>query len=83
MEAFRAHAASAYIHHIAPTPLLMVIADKDELTPTDIAIEAYSRAREPKEIYIFAGGHYAGYSGEPFEKNTARQIEFWKKYLLA
>lgn len=60
----------------------MVIADKDELTPTDIAIEAYSRAREPKEIFILAGGHYAGYFGEKFDRNTERQIEFWKKYLL-
>ncbi|OAP55256.1 hypothetical protein AYL99_10229 [Fonsecaea erecta] len=82
MEAFRAYNASGYIHHISPTPLLMVIADKDELTPTDIAIEAYSRAREPKDIFIFPGGHYAGYFGEAFDKNTAVQIEFWKKWLL-
>ncbi|KAF1817165.1 alpha/beta-hydrolase [Eremomyces bilateralis CBS 781.70] len=53
--------ASGYIHHISPTPLLMCVADKDELTPTDIAIESYSRTREPKDIYIFPGGHYDGY----------------------
>jgi len=83
MEAFRAYNASGYIHHISPTPLLMVIADKDELTPTDIAIEAYSRAREPKDIFIFPGGHYAGYFGEAFDRSTAVQMDFWKKWLLA
>ncbi|KIW22531.1 uncharacterized protein PV07_12409 [Cladophialophora immunda] len=82
MEAFRAYNASGYIHHISPTPLLMVVADKDELTPTDIAIEAYSRAREPKQFHLFPGGHYAGYFGEAFDKSTAVQIEFWKKWLL-
>ncbi|KAF1816895.1 DltD N-terminal domain protein [Eremomyces bilateralis CBS 781.70] len=82
IEAFRAYNASGYIHHISPTPLLMCVADKDELTPTDIAIESYSRAREPKDIYIFPGGHYDGYYGETFEKVIAYQIGFWKKHFL-
>ncbi len=59
----------------------MLISDKDELTPSDLSIEAYSRAREPKDIYILSGGHYDGYFGEAFEKHTAKQIEFWKKWL--
>jgi fermentation-respiration switch protein FrsA (DUF1100 family) len=82
VEAFRGYNASGYIHRISPTPLLMVIADKDELTPTDISVEAYSRAREPKEIFFLPGGHYEGYFGETFNKSSAKQVEFWKKYLV-
>lgn len=59
----------------------MVVADKDELTPTDIAIEAYTRAREPKQFYLFSGGHYTGYEGEAFEEIVAVEIAFWKKWL--
>lgn len=60
----------------------MCIADNDELTPTDLAIEAYSRAREPKEIMIFKGGHYDGYYGEVFERVVAKQIDFYKRFWL-
>ncbi|TMF02396.1 MAG: alpha/beta hydrolase, partial [Chloroflexi bacterium] len=34
----------AYIDRIAPTPLLMVVAAGDHLTPSDLALEAYNRA---------------------------------------
>lgn len=60
----------------------MCIANNDELTPTDIAIESYSRAREPKDIYIFRGGHYDGYYGETFENVIAYQKDFLKKHFL-
>jgi fermentation-respiration switch protein FrsA (DUF1100 family) len=83
LEAFRAWDPSAHIHHISPTPLLMTVADNDVLTPTDIALEAYSRAREPKELHIIPGGHFDGYSGSNFEKNSTKQAEFLKKYLCS
>ena len=60
----------------------MTVAENDVLTPTDLAIEAYSRAREPKELNILPGGHFDGYSGFNFERNVKRQIEFLKRYLL-
>jgi fermentation-respiration switch protein FrsA (DUF1100 family) len=37
-----------YVERISPRPLLMVVAAADHLTPTDLALEAYQRAREPK-----------------------------------
>jgi len=83
IEAFREYNPSAHIHHISPTPLLMTVAENDVLTPTDLALEAYSRAREPKELHILPGGHFDGYSGSNFEKNAGRQVEFLKKTLCA
>jgi hypothetical protein len=60
----------------------MCIADNDELTPTDLAIESYSKAREPKEIMIFKGGHYDGYYGECFERVVKKQCDFFKRTWL-
>lgn len=51
-----------YIDRIAPTPLLMVVATNDVLTPTDLALEAYNRALEPKKLVILPGGHFDAYT---------------------
>ncbi len=51
-----------YIDRIAPTPLLMVVAANDVLTPTDLALEAYNRALEPKKLVILPGGHFDAYT---------------------
>ncbi|KAH8883021.1 DltD N-terminal domain protein [Thozetella sp. PMI_491] len=83
IEAFRAHNPSAYVEHISPTPLLMTVAQEDVLTPTDLALEAYSRAREPKELQLLPGGHFDQFGGPNFERNAGTQAEFLKKYLLA
>lgn len=59
----------------------MTVAENDVLTPTDLALEAYSRAREPKQLSILPGGHFDAYTGNNFERNAARQIKFLKDYL--
>jgi uncharacterized protein len=51
----------AYIERISPTPLLMVVAADDHLTPADLALEAYQRAREPKQLALLPGGHFDAY----------------------
>jgi hypothetical protein len=71
------------VSRISPTPLLMTIAYNDVLTPTDIAIETFSRAREPKQIQFIPGGHFDGYSGPNFELNAGTQAQFLKKHLCS
>jgi len=83
IEAFRGYNPAANIHRISPTPLLMTVGINDCLTPTDLAIEAFSRAREPKELHILPGGHFEAYSGANFELNAGRQVQFLKKTLCA
>lgn len=83
MEEIRAYNPSFHIHHISPAPLLMTIADNDTLTPTDLALTAYARALEPKELHMLPGGHFSVYDGPNFEKNVAYQISFLKKTLCA
>ena len=53
---------SAYLERISPTPLLIVVAAGDHLTPSDLALEAYQRAREPKKLVLLPGGHFDAYT---------------------
>jgi uncharacterized protein len=52
---------STYLERISPTPLLMVVAAGDHLTPSDLALEAYQQAREPKKLVLLPGGHFDAY----------------------
>jgi fermentation-respiration switch protein FrsA (DUF1100 family) len=61
--------------------MLMVLAKKDELCPIDIALDAYHRAKEPKELYFLDAGHFDAYDGPFFTENAGRQVQFWKKWL--
>ncbi len=40
----------------------MVVAANDVLTPTDLALEAYNRALEPKRLVLLPGGHFDAYT---------------------
>ncbi|KZL86048.1 kda protein in trax-fino intergenic region [Colletotrichum incanum] len=72
----------AFIHRIAPTPLFMVVAEKDVTTPLHLQLDAFNRAREPKKLQLFKGqNHFSMYFGEDFEKNVASQIAFLKEAL--
>ena len=61
----------------------MTVAKGDVLTPADLALEAYSRAREPKQLQILHAGHFEAYTGKHFEQNAGTQAEFLKKTLCA
>ncbi|KAL9470831.1 hypothetical protein ACSS6W_008772 [Trichoderma asperelloides] len=70
-----------YIHRIAPTPLLMVVGEKDDslLTPQ---LQAFGLAQEPKQLHLLKDcGHFDQYRGDTFKENIAVQIEFIKKHV--
>lgn len=73
---------SANISRISPTPLLMVVADDDRLTPTDLALEAYARAREPKQLVLFHGGHFAAYREPGLNTTAPAAVEFFRRWLM-
>ena len=84
VDLLRANHPATAIHRISPTPLLMTIASADVLTPTDLALEAYARAREPKQLHLLPdAGHFDGYSGRFFDKNAGVQTEFLRRTLCA
>ena len=72
---------AAAIELISPTPLLMVVAENDVLTPTDLAIEAYARAREPKKLEIIPGGHFDAYT-VGFERSATPAANWFKQHLM-
>ena len=51
-----------YLPYISPTPLLLLIAEGDHLTPSEFAIAAFDEAHQPKELVIMPGGHFDAYT---------------------
>ncbi|HEY3233039.1 MAG TPA: alpha/beta hydrolase [Roseiflexaceae bacterium] len=62
IEQFLAYSPATYLPRISPTPLLLVVAERDILTPTDLAVAAYDRALAPKKLAIIPGGHFDAYT---------------------
>lgn len=56
-ELYATYEPGSYITRIAPTPLLVVCADHDTVTPTDEILRAYGEAREPQQLVLLPGGH--------------------------
>ena len=57
-----AYEPGSYIAAVSPTPLLMALTTHDTKCLTDVQLEAYSAAHEPKRLEMFPGGHYAPYT---------------------
>jgi uncharacterized protein len=71
---------SAYLERISPTPLLMVVAAGDHLTPTDLALEAYQQAREPKKLVLLPGGHFDAYVKD-FDASSGAARDWFLEHL--
>jgi uncharacterized protein len=69
------------IDRICPTPLLMIVALKDEMTPAEDALAAYNRALQPKELLIIPGGHYAVYEGDGYVASASAALDWFQRYL--
>lgn len=76
----RSYDPGHWIDQISPTPLLMVVATEDTITPADLALSAYERALEPKELLLIPGGHFDPYlSG--FEQTSSAAVAFFNNNL--
>jgi uncharacterized protein len=64
VEMAREYEPAVYISRISPTPLLVVAATEDNLTGTDLTLEAYERALQPKQLVLIPGGHFIPYVQE-------------------
>ncbi len=82
MEKFLEYNPAANVHLIAPTPLLMVVASNDTLTPTDLALAAYERALEPKSLVIAKGPHFAAYTEPGFSQTAPPAVEWFTRHLM-
>ena len=73
--------ALSFARLVSPTPLLMIVADDDEITPTDLAIRAYDYAAEPKNLHVISGDHYRPYL-EAFDESSGVACEWFVRHLL-
>ena len=55
LEYARAYEPGAHVAHISPRPLMMIAAEQDHITPTDLALNAFARASEPKALERIKG----------------------------
>ncbi len=81
VEKFIEYSPVTYIARIAPTPFLMMVANNDVLTPTDVAINAFESAREPKRLVILPGGHFDAYVNG-FAQSSGNAISWYKQWLI-
>jgi dienelactone hydrolase len=78
--AARMYEPGVWISRVAPTPLLLVVARDDRLTVTDLALAAYERALEPKELALIPGGHFDPYISQ-FDKAASAATAWFQKHL--
>jgi fermentation-respiration switch protein FrsA (DUF1100 family) len=64
-----------------PTPLLMVVAERDHLTPAELAIAAYERAGEPKRLVILPSAHFDAYV-EGFDEASGAARDWFSEHLV-
>ncbi|MEU8825164.1 alpha/beta hydrolase [Streptomyces sp. NPDC048636] len=78
----RGYEPGAYVRFIAPTPLLMIVAPKDETTPGVFATDAYETASRPKKLELIPGGHFDAYDGEGFALSSTAARDWFTTHLL-
>ncbi len=76
----RMYAPGEYVERVSPTPLLMLVAEQDHTTPTDLALKAYERALQPKQLILLKGGHFDPYQSE-FPAASEAAIGWFKAHL--
>lgn len=68
--------ALSFVDRVSPTPMLMIVATEDTITPTSIALRAFERALDPKKLVRIEGHHYQPYLGGFPESSSAARDWF-------
>ncbi|WP_324191994.1 alpha/beta hydrolase [Nocardia brasiliensis] len=76
----RMYDPGTFAARVSPTPLLMIVASHDTISPTDLALAAYHDALEPKRLELVPGGHFDPYlSG--FEHSSDAALDWFTTHL--
>ena len=81
LDAHITYEPTAPIARISPTPLLMVIASDDVITPTEEEKQAFQRAGEPKKLVVVPGRHFEAYTGEKHMQFAQPEVEWFRQWL--
>ena len=66
----RMYQPGLWVARISPTPFLIIVADHDYLTVTELGLKAYERALAPKKLELVSGTHFVAY----FEPEQAARV---------
>lgn len=80
-ERARDYEPAQLIDRIAPTPLLMIVAEDDTVTGSDLSLKAYQRALPPKELVLFKGAHWSPYI-DARDQAVAAARDFFERHLV-
>ena len=75
LENFIEFEPAGWLPYVTPKPLLMIIAEHDRCTYTEVQREVYESAPEPKKLLSFDGGHFDAYS--TFFEQTGPPARDW------
>ena len=78
LEMLREYEPHSFVSRIAPTPLLMVVAERDTQTPTVWQEETFELAQEPKQMLRLPCRHYDPYSSHREAAATGARDWFLK-----
>ncbi|MDQ0504172.1 alpha/beta hydrolase [Xanthobacter agilis] len=81
-ELARENEPGIYITRISPTPFLMIVAEKDVLTATDLCLSAYQQALPPKRLVTIPGGHFDPYVRQ-FDRTSGAARDWFAEHLYA
>lgn len=71
----------AFVSRVAPTPLLMIVADTDTVTPTDLQLLAYERAGLPKKLVVLRNCEHYGVYTTHLEETCRAAIDWFNQHL--
>jgi fermentation-respiration switch protein FrsA (DUF1100 family) len=80
LDLLRSYEPIAFMERIAPTPLLMIIAERDTQTPVAWQREAFELAAEPKKLVTLDGRHYDPYT-TLLPEATAAALDWFSEHL--
>lgn len=78
--AARMYEPGTWIARVSPTPMLMIVATEDRVTVSDVALGAYERALQPKQLALIPGGHFDPYVAQ-FPVAVAAAIAWFRQHL--
>jgi hypothetical protein len=71
-----------FVAAISPTPLLMVIASDDIITPTAVQRQVFERAGEPKKLVVVQGRHFDPYVGPKHAEYVIPELAWFEQHLM-
>jgi fermentation-respiration switch protein FrsA (DUF1100 family) len=81
MEEVLEYAPAATAHLIDSTPVLMLLADRDTLTPVDLALEAFDAIRAPKKLTRFDVTHHDVYEEPTRTQAVTAAVQWFQEHL--